>query len=330
MPNIFGLFNQRKPWEGNFSRKATEADVVNCFRLLLGRRPGRQEWGGHAWKVGQDLRSVVTSYLNSQEFAKRGLLERQLGKWTLVDLPQFKIFASAEDASIGREIIEKHEYERQVTKLFAKLLKPGMTVLDVGANIGYFSLLAASLVGPEGGVQSWEPSSGNVRALSASRAANGFSNIDVVQAAATDQPGLLRYFRNSSNGNVQGIEKNTPEDLLSAETVMGLRIDDFIPEDAHVDFVKIDVEGFEYKAMMGAQKTISRCRPMVISEFAPPNLVELSGVSGRDYLEFFAKCGYDMFTLGKSNTEPGNIDEVLARFEASGSDHIDVVLLPRA
>ena len=69
---------------------------------------------------------------------------------------------------------------------------------------------------------------------------------------------------------------------------------------------------------------------MVISEFAPPNLVELSGVSGRDYLEFFAEIGYDMFTLGKSDTEPGNIDEVLARFEASGSDHIDVVLLPRA
>jgi FkbM family methyltransferase len=328
MPNIFGLFNHRKPWEISFPRKATEADIVYCFRLLLDRKPSKQEWGGHVWRIGEDLRAVVTSYLNSPEFIKRRLSERQLGEWKLVDLPAFKIYASGEDATIGRIIIDRREYEREVTALFKKYLRPGMRVLDIGANIGYFSLLAASLVGPEGSVQSWEPSGSNVRALGASRAANEFTNIEIIQAAATDQHGLLKYFRNSSNGNVKGIGQTRPEDLLSAETVMGLRVDDFVPENTRIDFVKIDVEGFEYKAILGARKTIERCRPVIVTEFAPPTLEDASGVTGREYLEFFAKLGYDMLTVTKADPKPGSIDEVLSRFEASGSDHIDVVLLP--
>ncbi|HEY1730159.1 MAG TPA: FkbM family methyltransferase [Terriglobales bacterium] len=329
MPNIFGNFNHRKPWNSDFSRKATEADVVSCFRLLLGRKPGEQEWGGHVWKIGEELGSVVSSYLNSQEFAKRRLLDTGVSQWQLVSMPTFKMYASLEDKSIGQTIIYKREYERPVTRMFKKYLRPGMGVLDLGANIGYFSLLAASLVGPTGFVQSWEPAPGNVRALCASRAVNGLDHIEVVQAAAAEKNGLLQYFRNSINGSVGGVEHTDPDDLFTAETVMGLRVDDFISPDAKVGFIKIDVEGYEFRALQGARKTIERCRPIVVSEFGPPSLQDCSGVSGREYLEFFVGLGYDVLSMTRLRMKPGSVDEIISRFEESGRDHIDVVLLPR-
>src|SRR5215471_11210050 len=278
MSNIFGRSKRRKPWDIDFPSKATEDDVIACFRLLLGRKPAEQEWGGHIWKIGEELGSVVRSYLNSQEFAKRGLMEAEVGQWQLVTMPTFKMYVSPQDKSIGKTILYKQEYEPPVTRLFKKHLKPGMGVLDLGANIGYFSLLAASLVGPTGFVQSWEPSPANVRALSASRAVNGFDNIDVVQAAAAEKNGLLQYFRNSINGSVAGVKQANPDDLFSADTVMGLRVDDFISPQTDIGFVKIDVEGYEFKAITGAQKTIERCRPIIVSEFGPPSLQDSSGV----------------------------------------------------
>ena len=327
MPKIF---NRRKPWNIDFPRKATEADVVSCFRLLLGRMPGEQEWGGHKWKIGEELGWVVSSYLNSQEFAKRRLLDSGVGRWQLVSLPTFKMYAPDEDKSIGKTIIHNREYERPVTQMFRKYLRPGMGVLDLGANIGYFSLLAASLVGVTGFVQSWEPSTLNVRALCASRTVNGFDNIEVVQAAAAEKNGLLQYFRSSINGSVAGVEHTGPEDLFTAETVMGLRVDDFISPEVHINFIKIDVEGYEFKALQGARKTIERCRPIIVSEFAPPNLQDTSGVSGRQYLEFFIGLGYDVLSMTRFRMKPGRVEEILARFEESGKDHIDIVLLPRA
>jgi len=313
----------------DFRPTATEADILACFRLLLGRRPMKEEWPGHSSRVGEELTTLVTSYLNSEEFQNRHLLDSRLGQWQLVQLPQFKIYATAEDTFIGKVIIQTRAYEPHVAAVFRQYLRPGMSVLDVGANIGYFSLLAASLVGASGLVYSWEPSSGNARVLCASQLANGFKNIEIVQAAAADRTALLKYFRTSSNGNVAETSGGSAEDMLPAETVMGLRVDDFIPANVHIDLVKIDVEGYEFKALRGAWQTLRRSRPLIVSEFSPGSLQHLSGVSGREYLEFLAQPNYELFVIGESGVTAGSIDDVVSHYERSGTDHIDILAKPR-
>ncbi len=327
-----GVVNQPKqcePWEMDFPATASLTDILYCFRLLLGRRPGEREWPGHSWRVGEELSLVVSSYLNSQEFAGRHLLKSQLERWQLVELPQFRIYASPEDTFVGNQIIRTHDYEPHVGRIFREHLRPGMAVLDIGANIGYFSLLAASLVGASGMVYSWEPSPDNIKMLCASQLVNGFKNLEIIQAAATDRIALLRYFRSGSNGNVTEVGSGAPEDVLPAETVMGLRIDDVIPESARIGMVKIDVEGFEFKALSGAVKTLQRSRPIVVSEFSPESLKHGSGVSGREYLEFFVQLGYDLFFLRDDGPVAGTIDDVLAAYEQSGTDHIDIMAKSR-
>ncbi len=317
----------KAPWEIQRPQVTTEADILACFRLILGRSPMKEEWPGHSLMVGETLGTVVSSYLSSREFADRQLT-RSLGQCELVELPHGKLYASREDTLVGREIIDTGEYEPELTRVFREYLRPGMDVLDIGANIGYFSLLAASLVGPSGVVYSWEPSPANVKMIYASQMVNQFSNIEIIQAAASDRLGLLRYFRSLSNGSVGDPARTGPENILSAETVMGLRIDDVIPQNAAIGFVKVDIEGHEFKAMSGATKTLERCRPVIASEFSPLALEWASGVSGRQYLEFFAQLGYRPQVITEQGAVAATIDDVLAQHERSGTDHIDLLLLP--
>ncbi|MBV9812943.1 MAG: FkbM family methyltransferase, partial [Acetobacteraceae bacterium] len=180
-----------QPWQRGYEPAANESDIVSCFRLLLGRAPNREEWRGHVSRVGEPLAGVVASYLNSLEFTRRGLLAQDaLRRVETSQLEGFAIFTYADDAAIGRHV-SADNYERDVTAVIRRLLRPGMGVIDVGANIGYFTMLAASLVGSTGYVIAIEPNPDNAKLLEASRRANGFSHVTVCQTAAGRDTGLL-------------------------------------------------------------------------------------------------------------------------------------------
>ncbi len=314
----------------NLPNTVTASDLFYCFRLLLDRIPDRDEWVAHYSRVGENLPQVVTAFLNSQEFAERRLLERAASKRELVELSNFKMYVSPEDDYIGGSIIREREYEPHMTRIFEQFVRPKMQVLDLGANMGYFSLLAASFVGPAGHVYSWEPSPENVRLLLASKQLNQFSNIEIVQAAAGAKSGLLKYFPNFSNGLVMQIGDEPAEEAVSAETVMALRVDDYIPRDTKIGFLKIDVEGFEYEALSGALDTIRRNLPIIATEFSPKALLRASGISGEEFLQFFIRLGYDLSVIDKYNLAPGSVADVLRHYESSDVDHIDILLRPRS
>src|ERR1051326_5056422 len=168
-----------------FSCVATSDDILACFRLLLGRYPGEAEWVDHSALAGSPLHELVAGYLNSLEFRQRGLI--QLSKtMDLVDLERFQMYVSSDDPLVGNVIRNSKTYEPPVTDIFLEYVHAGANVLDIGANIGYFSLLAASLVGPSGSVLACEPLLANIKVLAANRIANGFNNIEVLAVAASD------------------------------------------------------------------------------------------------------------------------------------------------
>lgn len=315
--------------DANLPNTVTASDLFYCFRLLLDRVPDRDEWIAHYSRVGEKLPQVVTSFLNSHEFAERRLMDSAT-KRELVELANFKMYVSPEDDYVGGSIIREREYEPYMTRIFQQFVRPKMQVLDLGANMGYFSLLAASIVGPAGRVYSWEPSPENVKLLLASKQLNQFSNIEIVQAAAGSTSGLLKYFPNFSNGLVMPINNERPEDAIPAETVMALRIDDYLPPDAKIGFIKIDVEGFEYEALSGALETIQRCHPIIAAEFGPKALLRASNISGEEFLQFFVRLNYDISVIDKYKLTPGTIADVLGHHDRGGGDHIDILLRPRS
>jgi FkbM family methyltransferase len=320
-----------RPWEWDYPEVATAEDIFYCFRLLLGRPPHREEWRGHAAQAGQKLPAIVASYLNSLEFSRRGLLERNhIGGVALVELPDFRIFAATDDAAVGRHVAA-NSYEPDVTQVFRRLLRPGMGVLDIGANIGYFAMLSAALVGDGGYVLAIEPNPANTRLLEASRRANGFAQVTVCQTAAGRQTGLLVLNASHSNGTTSGL----PDDLnamMGAQIVPCLRPDALAPPDRRIDLIKVDVEGAEYNALLGCTAILARDRPAIVSEFSPDLMPGISGIDGPGYLHWLLDQGYRLAVIepdGSLLDMPLGSAQVMQAYRGRAADHIDIVAMCR-
>jgi FkbM family methyltransferase len=309
---------------------ATREDIFFCFRLLLGRSPNREEWEGHVGHAGGDLDAVVRSYLSSYEFSMRAdtlLGHRPSGRVSLVTAKGFSIYLQDDDVAVGQHV-KRDAYEPNVTAVFRDRLRPGMHVLDIGANIGYYTMLSASLVLSSGSVTAIEPNPDSAKLLEASRRANSFDNVTVLQVAAGREPGLL-VFHGTFGDAMTSAAPDDAAALINSMTVPSFRVDDLIPPNKNIDLVKIDVEGAEYNALLGASALIKRCHPTIVSEFSPNTMPGISGVDGRQYLRFLLDFGYkvavieDGGTLKECGTDP---EKVMDAFTRSGVDHIDILL----
>jgi FkbM family methyltransferase len=316
------------PWEGPFPSRATATDIFFCFRLLLGRRPNREEWPGHTERVGEPLDRVVASYVNALEFANRALVDsRALGAVSLSKLPDFQIYTAADDAAVGYHVRADH-YEPDVTMVFRRMLRPGMHVLDLGANIGYFTMLSASLVGSSGSVLAVEPNGDNARMVEASRRANGFGQVRVVQVAAGTEPGLLVLHRAHSNGTTSAPPDEAAR-LLDAETVGCVRAETLVPRGRRIGLIKVDVEGAEYLALGGCTRLLRWHRPVVASEFSPSLMPGISGIDGRGYLRWLRSFRYKLSVVMPDGTlREADDDAIMREHEDRGTDHLDLVAEP--
>ena len=314
--------------------EATELDIRMCFRLLLGRKPNPEEWPGHSAQAGQDLARVVSGYLNSLEFTRRRLTttpESALPE--LAEYDGFRIYAQRSDIAIGRAVLSG-SYEPEVEAVFRDVLRPGMAAVDIGANIGFFSMLAASLVGKAGAVLAVEPNPDNARLLEASRRLNGFDQVTTAAVAAGRAMGLLLLHTTHSNGTTSEPGAD-PADLFAARAVPAVPIDALVaggwPAERRVGLIKVDVEGAEYPALLGASGVIGRDRPRIVSEFSPGAMPGISGIDGPEYLRWLFGQGYQVAVLqpGGAPLEAGqDVQTVMDAFQRRGHDHVDLLATP--
>ena len=136
-------------------------------------------------------------------------------------------------------------YDRASAAVLQDLCRPGMTVFDVGANVGYFTLLLSRAVGSTGKVIAFEPDPGNLANLRRNLRANAIDNVSVMAAAATDKDGEARFESAASMGHVSA---------TGALSVRTCRLDHFPTPDV----VKMDIEGGEAIALLGADRIYER------------------------------------------------------------------------
>jgi FkbM family methyltransferase len=236
------------------------------------------------------------------------------------------LLCDAADAAVTPGLLSG-AYEVHLSAAFERYCTSGMTVIDVGANIGYYSLLASRLVGPSGRVIALEPNSENCRLLLSSLRLNDITNVELLPVAADTSTGWAYYATHvgSNGGLIEGGE------LLShpGTVVPTFRLDDLV--EGPVGFLKMDVEGAEGRVVRGATRIIERDRPIVTSELKDEMLQRVSGTTVAEYLGYFESLGYTASLLEKASetAKPyASVAELLADW--AGADELrDVLLLPR-
>lgn len=223
-----------------------------------------------------DLRQFL---LSSDEYRARDTQAETLRE---VIIDGVSIFPWQGDALIGDSVSVDSPYEANVLPVFLESLSIGDHVLDVGANIGIFSLPAAKRVGSEGAVYSIEPVARNVRSLCAAIHRNGFKNVSLFPVAASDTASVIPLLRmeNSSNGIVDYNAGGSG----AVDFVPTQRLDFILASIPRLDVVKIDIEGHEPFAWKGLRSLVEKHRPRIFSEFSPIAIRNSSHVEADGYL----------------------------------------------
>jgi FkbM family methyltransferase len=148
-------------------------------------------------------------------------------------------------------------YEPDQTRLFQQHIPSGATVFDVGAHVGYYTVLSAVLTGPRGRVCAFEPNPANHAFLQRHVALNRLDNVAIENAAVSDRNGTAAF----SFGTGSGTGRLNNSGTLQVRT---LRLDDFCADhDLRPGFMKIDVEGAELDVLRGAADTVRECHPVI-------------------------------------------------------------------
>jgi FkbM family methyltransferase len=177
-------------------------------------------------------------------------------------------------------------WEAQITALFQKLVKPGMTFVDIGANIGYYSLLAAKLAGHTAKVYAFEPEPLNFELLRKNVIMNWFTEIvRTEKVAVSDRRETAEFYvrenyrGNSSRGAVTEEHLKSLYDSMEKIEVQTTSLDEYFPSPPKIDVLKIDVEGAELDAFKG-MRNVLRCNPeiVIICEWSLGQM----GTAGRD------------------------------------------------
>lgn len=248
-------------------------------RLLpTGVRRGLYRFGPLARAIRQTLNRAAPQGLTTVSVAAGGLSGLRLA----LDLQDEK------DYWLGT-------YEPELQATVAELVQPGMVVYDVGANIGYISLLLARAVGAGGQVFSFEALPANVERLRANLALNKLpAAVRVVPAAVVECARQVEFLVGPSNGTGKAAGSAGRQNLAYSQTVRvpGISLDEFVYSGGNPppQVVKMDVEGGEVLALPGMQRLLQEARPLVLLELHGPE-------AAREVWEGLTAAGYQVCSM---------------------------------
>ncbi|MGE0055209.1 MAG: FkbM family methyltransferase [Hyphomicrobium sp.] len=187
-------------------------------------------------------------------------------------------------------------HENGTHKVLERFVTPGSVFVDVGANVGYFSLMAARLCGPQGKVIAIEPSPAAVRLLRLNL--DNVAHAEIVEKAAGDSHGAVRFFVRK-NGDMSSLEY---EHGLQSVLVEIDALDQLLAGQERIDFIKIDVEGFERDVLSGASRVIAKHRPIIYFEFIE-QFAQRLGFGLEDFKRQLQPLNYTLLWANNDPTE---------------------------
>lgn len=215
------------------------------------------------------------------------------------------LYVDAADASLGQKLLDQHAYDDQWAAWVRRSVPRGTWAVDVGANIGYFTVLLGTLVGPEGRVLAFEPDPDNYALLERNIERNGLAGRVVpVRAAVTDAEGARTLYRDVryhgahslADANVAARSRRIAVEVPSVTLDSAVRGAGF---DGRVGFLKIDVQGAEGLVLQGAARLLAQRKLIVLLELWPRGLSNC-GSSLDEVLDLLAAARLRPFRLSSA------------------------------
>ena len=204
-----------------------------------------------------------------------------------------------------RRIFWMGYYNMQIVSLLKKILNEKMVFIDIGANIGEISLVAAKYIGPKGKVIAFEPVNSIAYELQRNLEKNNYTHATVITKGVSDRccahipiyAGVDQKSAKEENLGLGSLYTRFPEDP-PAQYIEITTLDAFLKESpvSRIDIIKIDIEGAELPCLKGSEKTISHFNPLIIIEVQDAS-TSIAGYTSRDIFDYLSTFGYVFYKI---------------------------------
>ena len=214
-------------------------------------------------------------------------------------------------------------YEEMETNLVKKIVKNGDIVIDVGANIGYYTLILAKLVGDGGKVFAFEPEQDNFRLLNKNIEINSYKNVVCENMAVSSSNGkCVLYLDHQNKGSHSLVDDGASKQTVEIKTIS---LDEY-SFNSKISLIKMDIEGHEMKALNGMKNFLEKNSNIkIITEFSP-TLLSYSGVKPKSFLKELTEYGFIIHNIDKKNRtiSPISIMELMKKVNTVKKNHTNL------
>jgi len=224
---------------------------------------------------------------------------------------------------ISLELATKGIWEESETELIKKIVSDGDVVLDLGANIGYYTMIFAKLIGPKGKVFAFEPEPNNFELLKKNLTINGYQNSTIEDAAVSDENGEVKLYLHESMATNHRIfySKSVSKNFV---VVKKIKLDDYFknnPIKKRISFVKMDVEGSEFGVLKGMTTILNENKnlKMLIEYF--PQAIKESGAQPSNLLKILKNAGFSFYEVKSENK---NLEPINEEYLLKQNDRINL------
>lgn len=206
------------------------------------------------------------------------------------------------DRAVARIVYIFGAYETREVEFLVDRVVEGMTFIDIGANSGFFTIVASKLVGQSGKVISFEPSPENMRRLKSNIEANNLQNVQANESAISQESGPVTLHLSRINPGDHRTYESDDARILNAGSkrrileAHGISLDDYLAEiSLDIDVIKMDIQGAEHHALKGMRDTIMKHRNVLLMTEYWPHGLRSAGSSPREFLGDLVGHGFRLF-----------------------------------
>jgi FkbM family methyltransferase len=240
----------------------------------------------------------------------------------VVEFEGSRVCVDPRDVGVSLYLITEGAYEPRLTELLKQLIEPGMVVVDGGANVGCFTMLAARLVGEAGHVYAFEPVPANFELLRRGVELNAYGNVTANRCALADRAGTATLHLDRSNFGAPSLGEANVAELAGTAEAPTVALDDFLAgENRPVDLIKLDTQGAEGLVLAGAERTLGWPRQLrVVMEFWPAGLRNM-GTDPAGLLGSLRERGFELSWLDERSGRLEGTPDAVAIADCEAREH---------